>query len=166
MWINLMLDDEATPEMIQRGAADLNKSFHKKAIAIAVQSPSLVGLTTLLGIYTKKEERFLSSLLPITSKNGNYEMTQALLNAGASPNYTDPQYGSPLLLASADNHHKVIEALLKAGADVRKNLGSDWRQTYASLSKYDQQTISMLEHAELELDTPLIKKQKRRSNRL
>lgn len=161
-----MLDDEATPEMIQQGAKDLKKSFHEKAITIAVQSNSTMGVTTLLSIYEKKEEGFLSSLLPITSKNGNTEITKALLNAGANPNYIDTKYGSPLLLASAENHHTVMKILVSAGAIVQKNLGSEWRQTPVCLEKYDKQTISILEQAELEFATPRINKQQRRTNRL
>lgn len=64
-----------------------------------------------------------SSPLYVASTYGNLEVVEALLSAGADPNYRRPDYlgentyGSPLHAAVSGGHVRVVGALLEAGAD-------------------------------------------------
>lgn len=64
-----------------------------------------------------------SSPLFVAATFGKSEVVEALLNAGADPNYRRPEfmgentYGAPLHTAVGNGHRDVVELLLEAGAD-------------------------------------------------
>ena len=63
-----------------------------------------------------------TTALQIASSNGHFKCDKSLIKAGANVNGTDPSVTPPLLCAirtgDSANSRKVIEMLIKAGADV------------------------------------------------
>lgn len=74
-----------------------------------------------------------NTALGLAAENGDADIVEALLEAGADPNQGDGRNQEvPLYLAASNDHPRVVEKLLRAGADLKRednNIG------YAALTE-------------------------------
>ena len=80
-------------------------------VGVAWTSPALADCSA-----SPAEERFLDGTLHVASANGEIEILEALLNAGANPDVFNTSGFAALHVAAATGHVASVEALLNAGA--------------------------------------------------
>jgi outer membrane protein assembly factor BamB len=75
------------------------------------------------GVDVNSATTYQSTALSFACDRGHLEVVQLLLDRGANPNIKDTFYNAtPMMWAQSGKHHKVVTALLKAGAEGVDNL--------------------------------------------
>lgn len=110
--------------------------------AIDSASPSFVkwALEDGADIYKTDQTSGWTPLLRCAATNGNHEVAEILLEAGADPNKQDLSGKSPLMMACLNGHLVLTKLLLDSGANI--NLKSSHGKTCMDMaSSFDRQAI-------------------------
>ncbi|KAI1667999.1 Ankyrin repeat domain protein [Pyrenophora tritici-repentis] len=82
--------------------------------------------------------------LPFAAENGQLQMVQLLLDAGAEVNAQGGHYGNALYAASFGGHEQIVKTLLDAGADVNTQGGHYGNALQAASVRGHEQVVKML----------------------
>jgi len=94
----------------------------------AVEVGDANALRRLLGLGASPDARMENgyTLLIKSAGDDDTDITEALIQAGADLNATEPEYGTTaLMLAAGEDHVEIVRMLIRAGADVNVQAGGN-----------------------------------------
>ncbi|HEY3780638.1 MAG TPA: ankyrin repeat domain-containing protein [Fimbriimonadaceae bacterium] len=85
-------------------------------VTLAAMASTVLALSTFVAAGCYKEFTLNDPLMQ-AAEDGNLAQVQALIRAGADPNFVSDPADTPLASAAYDDHPDVVKALFKAGAN-------------------------------------------------